>query len=46
MSGISNHEIISFFSKEENEDIPKNCWCNSFQFHQSFYYLSFYYERK
>ena len=24
MSGISNHEIISFFSKEENEDIQKN----------------------
>ena len=24
MSGISNHEIINFFSKEENEDIPKN----------------------
>ena len=23
MSGISNHEIINFLSKEENEDIQK-----------------------
>ena len=24
MNGIKNHEIIKFFSKEENEDIPKS----------------------
>ena len=24
MNGITNHEIIKFFSKEENEDIQKN----------------------
>ena len=24
MNGIKNHEIIKFFSKEENEDIQKN----------------------
>ena len=24
MNGLTNHEIIKFFSKEENEDIQKN----------------------
>ena len=36
--GITNHTIIDFFNKEENEDIKKKIyWCISFQFCQLFY---------
>ena len=33
MSSITNHTIVNFFDKEENEDIKKNYWFISFKLH-------------
>ena len=37
MSVITNHTIVNFFDKEENEDIKKKHWHISFKFQQSSY---------